>query len=139
MKEKILVVDVNPTTLRIVSLVLENKVYDVITATSGEEAFQLAFSFQPYLMVLDVNMPNGWNDFATCQKFKSDICLSTIPIIFLTGKVGQFEEGGADYVLKPFNQKEFIVRIQFHLKVRRLVSKVQQANENLESKVHAHT
>jgi diguanylate cyclase (GGDEF)-like protein len=143
MKEKILVVDDDPTILRIVGLVLENKGYDVITATSGEEAFQLAFSFQPDLMVLDVNMPNGWNGFATCQKFKADIRLSTIPIIFLTGKVGQFEEGfelgGADYVLKPFNQKEFIVRVQFHLKMRRLVNEVQQANENLESKVQART
>jgi diguanylate cyclase (GGDEF)-like protein len=143
MKEKILVVDDDPAILRIVSLVLEDKGYDVNTANSGEEAYQLAFSFQPDLIVLDVNMPNGWSGFVTCQKFKSDIHLSAIPIIFLTGKVEQFEEGfelgGADYVLKPFNQKEFIVRTQFHLKMRRLVKEVQQSNGNLESKVQART
>jgi diguanylate cyclase (GGDEF)-like protein len=143
MKEKILVVDDDPAILRIVSLVLENNGYDVNTANSGEEAYQLAFSLQPDLMVLDVNMPNGWSGFVTCQKFKSDSQLSAIPIIFLTGKVEQFEEGfelgAADYVLKPFNHKEFIVRTQFHLKMRRLVNEVQQANESLESKVQART
>jgi DNA-binding response OmpR family regulator len=59
-------------------------------------------------------MPGGWSGFVTCQKFKSDIQLSAIPIIFLTGNVEQFvkffELGAADYVVKPFNQKEFIVR-----------------------------
>jgi two-component system sensor histidine kinase/response regulator len=50
-----------------------------------------------------------------------------------------FELGGADYVLKPFNQKELIVRTQFHLKMRRLVKQVQQANDSLESKVQART
>jgi DNA-binding response OmpR family regulator len=52
-------------------------------------------------------------------KFKSDRQLSAIPIIFLIGKVEQFEEGGelvaTIYVLKPFNHKEIIVRTQFHL------------------------
>jgi DNA-binding response OmpR family regulator len=79
-------------------------------------------------------MPGGWSGFVTCQKFKSDIQLSAIPIIFLTGNVEQFvkffELGAADYVVKPFNQKEFIVRTQLHLKMRRLVTKVQQTNDN---------
>lgn len=143
MKEKILVVDDDPSILRIVSLVLERTGYDVHTVTSGEEAYQVAFSFQPDLMVLDVNMPRGWSGFVTCQKFKSDPQLSVIPIIFLTAKIEQFEEGfelgGADYVLKPFNQKELLVRVQFHLKMRRLVKQVQQANDSLEDKVQART
>lgn len=141
MQEKILVVDDDPSILRIVSLVLETKGYDINTATSGEEAYQLACSFQPDLVILDINMPGGWSGFVTCQKFKADRHLSAIPIIFLTAKVAQFEEGfelgGADYVLKPFNHKELIVRTQFHLKMRRLVKEVQQANNNLESKVQA--
>jgi DNA-binding response OmpR family regulator len=110
-------VDDNSTILRIVSLILENKDYEDNTATSDEEAYHLALSFQPDLMVLDVNMPNGLNGFATCHKFKADIRLSTIPIIFLTGKVGQFDEGfelgGADCVLKPFNQKESLFAFDF--------------------------
>jgi diguanylate cyclase (GGDEF)-like protein len=143
MKEKILVVDDDPGILRIVSLVLEEKGFDVNTATNGEEAYYLAYSFQPDLVILDVNMPGGWSGFVTCQKFKSDRHLFSIPIIFLTAKVAQFEEGfelgGADYVLKPFNHKELIVRSQFHLKMRRLVKEVQQANNCLESKVQART
>lgn len=143
MIEKILVVDDDPAILRIVSLVLEKTGYEVSTAISGEEAYQLAFIFQPDLIILDVYMPGGWSGFVTCQKFKSHAQLSNIPIIFLTASVEQFEEGfehgGADYVLKPFNQKELIVRTQFHLKMLRLVKQVQQANDNLESKVQART
>jgi diguanylate cyclase (GGDEF)-like protein len=143
MKEKILVVDDDPGVLRIVSLILEKHGYDVNTAISGEDAFHLAFSFQPDLVILDINMPRGWSGFVTCQKFKSDKHLSTIPIIFLTAKVAQFEKGfelgGADYVLKPFNHKELLVRAQFHLKMRQLVKEVQQANNNLEKKVQLRT
>ena len=143
MKEKILVVDDDPAILRIVSLVLENIGYDVNSVTCGEEAYHLAFKFQPDLIVLDVNMPGGWSGFETCQKFKADTQLSPIPIIFLTASVEQFVEGfelgAADYVLKPFNQKEFIMRTQFHLKMRRLMKEVQQANSSLESKVQART
>jgi len=143
MLEKILVVDDDPSILRIVGLVLEKTGYDVITATSGEEAYQIACSFWPDLIILDVNMPGGWSGFVTCHKFKSNTQLSTIPIIFLTAKVAQFEKGfelgGADYVLKPFNQQELIVRTQFHLKMRRLVKEVQQANNSLENKVQART
>jgi len=143
MKEKILVVDDDPAILRIVCLVLEEQGYDVNSAISGEDAYHLAFNFHPDLVILDVNMPGGWSGFITCQKFKSDKHLSAIPIIFLTAKVAQFEEGfelgGADYVLKPFNHKELIVRTQFHLKMRRLVNEVQQVNNNLESKVQART
>lgn len=143
MKEKIIVVDDDPAILRIVSLVLERTGYDVNTATTGEEAYQLALSFRPDLVILDVNMPGGWSGFVTCQKFKSDKYLSAVPIIFLTAKTEQFEEGfklgGADYVLKPFNQNELIVRTQFHLKMRRLVKEVQQVNNSLESKVQART
>lgn len=142
-KEKILVIDDDPSIIRIVQLVLEKNGYDIATANSGEEAYLLAFKFQPDLIILDVNMPNSWSGFTTCKKFKSDEQLSDVPIIFLTGNVGQFEEGfelgAADYVLKPFNPKEFIVRTQFHLKMRRLVKEVQQANDNLESKVQART
>jgi CheY-like chemotaxis protein len=65
MKEKILVVDDDPTIIQIVRLVLQKSGYDIATATSGEEAYQLALSFQPDLIVLDVNMPSGWSGFET--------------------------------------------------------------------------
>jgi CheY-like chemotaxis protein len=65
MKEKILVVDDDPTIIQIVRLVLQKSGYDIATATSGEEAYQLTLSFQPDLIVLDVNMPSGWSGFET--------------------------------------------------------------------------
>lgn len=143
MKEKILVVDDDPAIIRIVGMILEKQGYDLATAQSGEEAFHLALSFKPDLVILDVKMPGGWSGFETCQRFKTTAELATIPIIFLTAKAEQFEEGfkygGADYILKPFNQNELIVRSQFHLKMRRLVNEVQQANTTLENKVQART
>jgi diguanylate cyclase (GGDEF)-like protein len=143
MQEKILVVDDDPAIIRIVQMILEKCGYAVTSTTTGEEAFQIAFALQPDLIILDVNMPGGWSGFETCKKFKATPDLAPIPIIFLTAKVEQFEEGfdlgGADYVLKPFNQKELIARTQFHLKMRRLVKQVQQVNDSLEHKVQART
>lgn len=143
MQEKILVVDDDPAIIRVVQLILEKNGYDIVTANCGEEAFQLAFRFQPDLIILDVNMPGGWSGFETCKKLKATANFLPVPIIFLTAKIAQFEEGfelgGADYVLKPFNHKELIVRTQFHLKMRQLVKQVQQANDNLESKVQTRT
>ncbi|MBU3005077.1 two-component system response regulator [Paraglaciecola arctica] len=138
-QENILVVDDDPGILRIISLVLEKEGYKVRTATSGEQAYQLACSFYPELVILDINMPGGWNGFLTCQKFKSDAQLSAIPIIFLTATTAEllqgFEVGGADCLLKPFNNQELIVRTQFHLNMNRLVKEAQQTNLELESKV----
>lgn len=139
MPEKILIVDDESTSLKLVQLVLENCGYTTATAKSGEEGFQLAFGFQPDLIILDVNMPGGWSGFEACKNFKACSDFSDIPIIFLTAKTGQLEEGfklgGADYLLKPLNQQELIVRTRFHLKMRNLVKQVQQTNDNLEAKV----
>lgn len=100
MPEKILIVDDESTSLKLVQLILENCGYTTTTAKSGEEGFQLAFGFQPDLIILDVNMPGGWSGFETCKNFKACTDFSAIPIIFLTAKTGQLEEGfklgGAD-------------------------------------------
>ena len=63
MQEKILVVDDDPAIIRIVELVLTRIGYEIATANCGEEAYQLASSFQPDLIILDINMPGGcgWN------------------------------------------------------------------------------
>ncbi|MEP1448675.1 MAG: EAL domain-containing protein [Paraglaciecola sp.] len=141
-QDNILVVDDDPEVLRSVRLVLEKKDYNVATATSGEQAYQLACRFCPELVILDINMPGGWNGLLTCQKFKSDEQLSTIPIMFLTATAAElqqgFEVGGVDYLLKPLNSQELIVRTQFHLKMKRLVNQAQQTNLRLESKVQQH-
>lgn len=139
MQEKILIVDDEPTNLKIVQLVLENSGYATATAKSGEEAFQLAFNFRPDLIILDVNMPGGWSGFETCKNFKSCTEFAAIPVIFLTANTEQvevgFNYGGADYLLKPFNHQELIVRARFHLKMRSLVKQVQQTNQQLETKI----
>ena len=141
MQEKILIVDDEATSLKIVQLILDNSGYITATAKSGEEALQLAMSFQPDLIILDVNMPGGWSGFETCKNFKACSEFAQIPIIFLTAKTNQLEEGfnlgGADYLLKPLNQQELIVRTRFHLKMRSLVKQVQQTNDSLEAKVQA--
>jgi diguanylate cyclase (GGDEF)-like protein len=139
MLEKILIVDDEATSLKVVQLVLESSGYATATAKSGEEAFQLAFSFHPDLIILDVNMPGGWSGFETCKNFKACSEFVSLPIIFLTAKTDQLEEGfnigGADYLLKPLNQQELIVRTRFHLKMRSLVKQAQQTNDCLETKV----
>ena len=82
MQEKILVVDDDPAIIRIVELVLTRIGYEIATANCGEEAYQLASSFQPDLIILDINMPGGWSGFETCRKLKATANFFHIPIVF---------------------------------------------------------
>ncbi len=87
--------------------------FDVITACNGEDAFSLAVSELPDLVILDVMMP-GQGGVATCSQIKADERVSNIPVILLTarGSREDREEGikaGADeYITKPFSPQKVI-------------------------------
>lgn len=103
-KTKILIVDDSPTGLKTASAVLKN--YDIITATDGKEALEIAQAEKPDLVLLDVIMPN-MDGFQACRKMKKSPELKHIPIIMLTSKNQKSdkfwgEKQGADvYLTKP--------------------------------------
>lgn len=120
-KSKILIVDDNPKNLQYAAKVLIEAGYDVSVAQNGTNALSyVQRSSPPDLILLDVMMP-GMSGFEVCEKLKSSLSTSGIPIIFLTAKtetediVKGFELGGVDYISKPFQPKEILVRIKTHI------------------------
>lgn len=140
----ILVVDDVPDNLDILCRALERAEYDVLVATSGVQALDIASRARPELILLDVMMP-GLDGYATCRKLKENPVTCAIPIIFLTALdqtdkiVEGFRAGGVDYITKPFNQEEVLVRINTHLERTRLASELVKLNAELEKKVEERT
>ncbi|HLO88604.1 MAG TPA: response regulator [Nostocaceae cyanobacterium] len=121
----ILVVDDITSNLEIISELLITAGFTVITADNGESALQQVYSKFPDLILLDVMMP-GIDGFETCKKLKVDPQTSDIPIIFMTGitdtesKVKGFNLGAVDYIIKPFQSDEVLVRIKTQLQLYHL-------------------
>jgi two-component system KDP operon response regulator KdpE len=112
-KRLILVVDDEPSIIRLVRAKLQADGYAVATAARGEEALAYLEDERPDLIVLDLMMP-GMDGFETLRRIRS---ASQVPVILLTARAGDHDklrglEGGADdYVTKPFNPDELAARI----------------------------
>ena len=87
-------------------------------------------------------MPN-MNGFEVCQKLKSNALTCDIPIIFISArdevldKVQAFAVGGLDYITKPFQIAEVLVRVENQLTLRRLQRRLQEQNERLKQEIHS--
>lgn len=127
MGKKILVVDDEPTFVRLVDQVLTDKKYEVLKASNGQEALRLLFAHKPDLVLLDVVMP-GMDGWQTCQRIRD---MSDTPIIMLTGKqnaeddiVRGLDYGADDYLIKPVGNRELVARVRAVLRRAELPSTV---------------
>jgi len=140
MSPEILIVDDIPENLNLLCQTLEAKDYNIIAATSGESALQIAVRTQPDLILLDIMMP-GMDGFEVCRRLKANERLSDIPVIFITAKdetesvIEGFQVGGVDYITKPFQEKEVLIRVQTHLKNHLLTQELIQKNSELEQEI----
>ena len=134
-KPKILIVDDTPTNLSILEEILEED-YFISVAQSGAQALSIIDKFIPDLILLDVNMP-GIDGFETCRKLKTRNDTQNLPVIFITARsepedvIQGFNEGGVDYITKPFNHSEVLARVQTHLKVQQLITQLELKNDQL--------
>ena len=118
MGEKILVIDDEETTVRLTSILLEHRGFDVVKAYRSEDGLRQAYRTHPDLVLLDIMMPDmdGWE---VCRRLRE---LSDMPIIFLTARneikdvVRGLELGADDYIIKPYDNDELIARIRAHLR-----------------------
>ena len=100
--------------------------YDLLVATDGQSAIEIAHEEKIDLILLDIVMPE-MDGFDVCRKLKSSDQTNTIPIIFITARTDEesiekaYEVGGLDYVTKPFKQKELLARVSTQLKLRSLI------------------
>lgn len=126
MQEKnsnILIVDDIPSNIRLMVTILDKSGYSVSYAQSGEQALTLCKKVVFDLVLLDVMMP-GMDGFEVCTELHKLDSYKNTPIIFLTARTDQesiikgFQTGGVDYVTKPFNEQELLVRIKNHLDLK---------------------
>ncbi len=124
-KPKNLIVDDTPLNLKLLSHTLSRNNFEVTIAKEGKKALKLAELKQPHLILLDVMMPD-MDGFEVCRRLKANPKTQDIPIIFITAlsesedKVKGFQLGGVDYITKPFNWEEVLVRMKTHLHLSHL-------------------
>jgi len=136
----ILLVDDTPNNLRVLSALLSKKGYEVRSVISGEMALQAAKASPPDLVLLDINMPR-MNGYEVCQALKANETTKDIPVIFISAlsevldKVKAFAAGGVDYITKPFQFAEVLVRVENQLNLRNLQRLLEEQNQRLVKEV----
>jgi DNA-binding response OmpR family regulator len=120
----IMIVDDNPTNLKLLDEMLRQRAYEVRSFPRGRLALAAAEHEPPDLILLDVTMPE-MNGYEVCELLKSNAALSGVPVIFVSAlnatedKIKGFQSGGVDYISKPFQFEEVHARVETHLKLRR--------------------
>jgi DNA-binding response OmpR family regulator len=144
-KYTILIIDDKNENLHYLNSIL--KVYDYNIRATTDPSFALTSSenYPPDLILLDIKMPNI-DGFEVCKLFKEKDKLKDIPIIFISAiddieiKVKAFEQGGVDYITKPFEKEEVLARIKTQLKIfennQTILSLLQQQDFFLKKIIH---
>lgn len=135
-KGKVLIVDDIPSTLRLLSQMLQDCGYETIYALSGELALSQVNLAIPDVILLDIMMPE-MSGYEVCQQLKSNPNTADIPIIFLTAatdlpeKIQAFKVGGDDYITKPFFIQEVLLRIEHQITLKRQQKQLNHLNQQL--------
>ncbi|MEB3830361.1 response regulator [Phormidium sp. CCY1219] len=136
----ILVVDDDSHNLRLLTEALTRQGYEVRPIPNGNMALAAVQAEAPDLILLDIMMPDK-DGFQVCAELKGDENTRDIPVIFLTAlseafdKVRAFSLGVSDYITKPFQIEEVIVRIEHNLKLFWLQRKLVIQNDRLQKEI----
>lgn len=121
----LLIVEDNPD-LRLYLRNMFEPYYQILAATDGQQGLEMAFESVPDIVVTDLMMPR-LDGFGLCQRLKTDERTSHIPVVLLTAKatlsdrLEGLELGADDYLQKPFNKEELLVRVKNLLQQRALL------------------
>lgn len=117
---RILVVEDNDMNMQLVEFLLEEGGYDIVKATSGEEALAMTRDAAPDLILMDIHLP-GMDGLSVVRAMKSEPRTARVPILALTahamrGDKDRFLDAGCDgYISKPIDVKTFIASIRQYL------------------------
>src|SRR2546423_4363319 len=131
----LLVVDDQESNIQIAGAALGKLGFEIIPAKGGPEAFKRLAARRPDLILLDLLMPE-MDGFEVCRRIRENPAWAEIPIIFLSSAddkeliVRALESGGVDYVTKPFNQSELILRVRTHLDLKLARDRLKQLAED---------
>ena len=135
---RILIVDNVTTNRRLVDGLLRPEGYQVLHAANGEKALQLIEQEKPDLVLLDVIMP-GMNGFETCRRIRANRWTRHIPVILVTSlnardhKAQGQQVGADDFMAKPFDRLELLIRVRSMLRIKALHDRLSQKIAELES------
>ncbi len=121
-KQKILIVDDDPTIVKFLTEVLGAD-YHLNAVPSGEKALEVIFDFRPDIILLDIMM-QGKDGYEVCEIIRSNPELPDIKIIFVSAKANLNEKlkgyqvGGDDYIVKPFEMDELLAKIKVFARLR---------------------
>jgi len=136
----ILIVDDTPDNLRLLAKILESQGYTVRKSLNGRMAIEGVRRDPPDLILLDINMPE-MNGYEVCQKLKASVATAQIPIVFISAlerledKVRAFDLGGVDYITKPFQEQEVLLRVKNQLLIQQQRQELIEKNQRLEQEI----
>lgn len=139
-KEKILVVDGDPSILDSVTAILSKSGYGVHTCQTAAETMRWMEKEVPDLILLAVKLPDT-DGLELCRQFRVLESTRQIPVVFLsslkeTGDIVRaFSSGASDYMIKPFRERELVSRIQTHLSRSQIRKQLEQKNVELKNEI----
>lgn len=134
--QRILAVDDDPGSCRLLSRVLAGAGFSVMTATDGESAKALVLSEKPDLVVLDFEMP-GLSGIELCKWIRTEPSRDDMPVLMLTAHSAEADEikcwdaGASDFVSKPVSRSVLVARIKTQLRLQALGRELREQNEEL--------
>ena len=143
---RILVVDDVPANVRLLEAVLGAHGYEIVAASDGQAALELALTANPDLVLLDVVMPPP-DGYAVCRRLREQEATAMLPVIMLTASEGSekknaIEAGADDFIPKPFDRDELLTRIRSLLRIKRYhdtisaqAAELRELNRTLEERV----
>lgn len=137
---RVMVVDDTPANLKLLKELLQKFEFEVSVFRAGADAVASLELVQPDIILMDINMPE-MDGYEACRRIKAQPGCEDIPVLFISAlnevgdKIKAFQNGGVDYITKPFEFEEVKERIYTHLKLSRLQKEVQQLNDKLEQRV----
>ncbi len=139
-KIKVLVADDNESILTLLRVQLISEGYEPVLARNGKEALEKVYDTKPDIILLDVMMPEK-NGFEVAKEIKEDKEYNYIPIIMVTAraefesKTTGIESGADDYVTKPIDFKNLLLKIKALLRIKELNEEVRLQKEKMEKEL----
>jgi putative two-component system response regulator len=139
-KSTVMVVDDTPENIKILQNILLEEGYNIRAFPSGEMALTGMEKETPDLILLDIMMP-GLDGYSFCDHIKRKERYKNIPVIFISAldtpydKVKAFYMGGVDYITKPFQPQEVLMRVRTHLRIKNMQLQLEKHNNHLEELV----
>jgi len=135
LKARVLVVDDQPPNVRLLEAILAPRGYDVLTASSGEEALAALDADDVDLVLLDIVMP-GMDGYEVCREIRERPGTAYLPVVMVTAsgdeqKVKALEAGADDFLTKPVNTNELLARVASLARVKRYQDTIRRQSDEL--------